>query len=106
MYKGTTPTFTLTLPEEIDLLQADSVYVTLTTDRRKLLLEKTQDDGLTITANAIDVFLTQQETLAMPTGTVLLQVNWTYQEAGVAKRACSDVVRISWENNLHGEVIS
>lgn len=43
MYRGTTPTFTMTLPEEIDLSNADNVYVTFSGKDSVLLTKGTED---------------------------------------------------------------
>lgn len=104
MYKGITPTFSLTLPEDIDLGLASNVYVTFGR-RGKKILEKT-GSALQIDDNVIDVFLTQEETLALPTGEVQIQVNWTYTEADAVVRACSDIATTWWQPNLEPEVLS
>lgn len=104
MYKGITPTFTLTLPEDIDLSFASHIYVTLGR-KGKAILQKTEED-LDIDANIVSVFLDQAETLALPEGEVQIQVNWTYQEAGVTKRACSEIAKTWWKRNLEGEVLA
>lgn len=103
MYKGITPTFTLTLPEDIDLSFASHIYVTLGR-KGKAILQKTDGD-LDIDTNVVSVFLTQQETNALPIGEVQIQINWTYQEAGVAKRACSEIAVTYWKGNLEPGVL-
>ena len=104
MYKGITPTFTLTLPDDIDLGLASNVYVTFGR-RGKKVLEKTGND-LAIDDNEIGVFLSQEETLALPTGEVEIQVNWTYNEADTVVRACSNIATTWWQPNLEPEVLS
>lgn len=103
MYKGITPTFTLTLPEDIDLSFASHIYVTLGR-KGKAILQKSDDD-LAIEANTIEVYLNQAETLSLPEGTVQIQVNWTYQEAGITKRACSEIASTYWKGNLEPGVL-
>ena len=44
MFKGITPTFTLTLPEEVDLGVASNVYVTFANRGGKTLVQKKNDD--------------------------------------------------------------
>lgn len=102
--KGTTPTFTLTLPEDIDLNAADNVYVTLSymNSGREIFTKESED--LVIDGNVIDVFLTQEETLSFPSA-AMLQVNWTYNDAGVNKRASSEIVSIDFTNNLLSRVV-
>ena len=102
--KGTTPTFTLTLPEDRDLNAADNVYVTLSymNSGREIFTKESED--LVIDGNVIDVFLTQEETLSFPSA-AMLQVNWTYNDAGVNKRASSEIVSIDFTNNLLSRVV-
>lgn len=50
MIKGTTPTLTLTLPEEVDLEQASHVFITFANKDNKRLLEL-QDDEIEIAEN-------------------------------------------------------
>lgn len=103
MYKGITPTFTLTLPEDIDLSFASHIYVTLGR-KGKAILQKTEED-LDIDANIVSVFLSQEETLALPAGQVQIQINWTYLESGATKRACSDIATTYWKGNLEAGVL-
>lgn len=105
MYKGTTPTFTLTFPDGVDFTQASEIVVTFRSPRA-ILAEKT-GDAVQITGdsnNTLAVFLTQEETLAFP-GQVMLQVNWTYEEGGIVKRACSEIAEVEVDQNLHDSVI-
>ena len=104
MYKGTTPTYTLTLPEEVDLTDATSVRVTFANRRGVILTEKTGTD-LVIDRNVIQVFLSQEETLGFPEGTVSIQVNWLYSDQGVQKRAASNIAKVYYQSNLINEVI-
>ena len=99
MYKGTTPTLTLTLPTEIDLT-GTQVYVTLGKSNGFPVITKTTED-LQIAKNVIEVFLTQEETLSLKDPT-LLQVNWTY---GNGQRSCSNIVEIDIKKNLINEVL-
>lgn len=103
-FKGTTPTYTLTLPEEIDLSQASNVYVTFAKSNYAVIVQKDSDE-LEIVGNVVNVFLTQEETLRFPLGEVYLQLNWTYVENGISKRACSQIVTIKSARNLINEVI-
>lgn len=97
MYKGTTPTFIFTLPETVDLSMASNVYVTFAKSDGGVV-EKTGDD-LVIDSNRVSVFLTQKETLTF-TSKVKIQINWTYTENDVTKRACSTIKTIDVLNNL------
>lgn len=97
MYRGTTPTLTLTLPEGTDFSGA-TVYVTLADSTKKEVLTTTDVD---INENVISVYLSQEQTLALPK-TVLVQVNWTY---GNGQRACSNIVSFNTTQNLINGVL-
>ena len=99
MYKGTTPTFTLTFKGDVDLTQADNIYVSFATADRTFLTKKTEDVTVTST-NTIRVPLTQQETLQFPQK-VFIQVNWTYEEGGKRKRACGEIKTHEFKRNLY-----
>lgn len=104
MYKGTTPTFTFTLPDTVDLDLTTNVYVTFANTDGDDFLRKTGQD-LTIQDNTVKVYLTQEETLAFPDN-ALVQLNWTYQEGGKTKRACSQIKRLKMQDNLEQEVLA
>lgn len=96
MYRGTTPTLTLTLPEGTDFTGA-TVYVSLSDQKRNELI---RIENPPIEDNVISIFLTQEQTLSLPMY-VLIQVNWTYGN----KRACSNIVSIDTKRNLISEVL-
>lgn len=64
MYKYTTPTFTLTLPEGTDLGLASEVVCTLAHDGKEVA-SKTGDD-LVIDGNIVEVYFSQEETKNFP----------------------------------------
>lgn len=103
MYRGTTPTYTLTLPETVDLTMASEVHVSFS-DNNKEILRKTGND-LEITAHSVSVYLTQEETLSFPNGNVQIQLNWIYTDRGKRKRACSEKAVIKANKNLIDEVL-
>lgn len=105
MYKGITPTFILTLPEEINLGDASHVYVTFS-DRHGRALVRKQDAALSVEDNTCGVYLSQEETLRLPSGRVQVQLNWTYDEGDTVKRAASDIVEIYMNTNLEGGVLA
>ena len=105
MYQGTTPTFTLTLPEDVDLTNATNIRVTFAKRGGKIITEKSGQD-LGVDVNVISVFLTQEETLAFPDGTVYIQVNWLYEDGGYTKRAASDIAQTVFRKNLVNEVMA
>lgn len=108
MYKGITPTIILSLPDYSEIMSASNVYVTLA-DKCKSVTKK--NDDLVIAADTeheaitISVYLTQMETLSFHSGSVMVQVNWTYQEGNETKRACSTIGRITFADNLLNGVI-
>ena len=97
MYRGTTPTLTLTFPEGTSFANT-TVYVSLSDDRRNEIMRVTD---LSIEDNIISLYLDQEQTLALPP-IVLIQVNWTY---GTGERACSNVVSFDTKRNLINEVL-
>lgn len=99
MFRGTTPTLTLTFPEGTDFT-GTTVYVSLSDDKRKEIMRITGED-LEITENVISIYLSQEQTLALPP-IVLIQVNWTY---GTGERACSNIVSFDTKRNLINEVL-
>lgn len=96
MYRGTTPTLTLTFPEGTDF-SGSTVYVSLSDQKRNELI---RIENPPIEDNIVSIFLTQEQTLALP-NYVLVQVNWTYGN----KRACSNIVSIDTKRNLISEVL-
>lgn len=101
MIRGTTPTFQLKLADEqVDLTQALNVYATFKS--REQTITKSGAD-LEVTANEVDVYMSQEETLGFLAGTIAVQLNWTYTDG---RRACSNIVTMQIGENLLPEVIS
>lgn len=100
MVQGTTPTFVATLPQTVDLEQAEHVYFTFDQGGRKITK---QDASLTIDKNTAAVSYTQAETILWAVGQAFLQLNWTYADG---KRACSNIVTIEITENLLREVLA
>lgn len=97
--RGVTPTFTLAFSsEDLDLTQADHVYVTFS---NKITLTKSDSD-LDIEAKQISVYLSQEETLSFSEGATAIQVNWTY---GDGSRAASEIVRYNFNAQLLNRVV-
>lgn len=94
----TTPTFTMTFTDQgVNLLEADSVYVTF---RSKLsTLTKTGED-LILAEKSVGVHLTQSET-AKFTGSVEIQVNWTVG----TERIASNIATYNISDQLLKKVI-
>ena len=106
MIRGTTPTFTLNMVDEVlDLTQAANVYATFRQrnniiTKTDLDISVTQEDGKY--HNTVLVYLTQEETLGFVAGSMDIQLNWTYTDGS---RACSNIVTIAVNNNLEGRVL-
>ena len=98
MYRGTTPTYIFTFPQDVNLNIATSVYVTFAEIGGDVVLQKTGED-LTIAGNKVSVFLDQEESLSLP-ASVEAQINWLYDDNGTEKRACSETVAINTKRNL------
>ena len=97
--QGVTPTFTLTVPETIDLTEAQNVYATFS--QSKTSLTKSGSD-LTVREHEVDVYLSQAETLAFQKGIVSVQLNWTYADGS---RGATWKKGIEWDENLLKEVL-
>lgn len=102
MQQYTTPTIRLAMSTDITF--ADEVFVTFGT-RGKKFMTKTGDE-ITVSAEYVDVFLTQEETAMFPKD-VQVEVNFTFFDpvANVMKRGYSDKPTIFVDRNLLDEVI-
>ena len=103
MFKGTTPTISLTFPDTVDLTLATQIAVTFSDYRNNTILEKVGSE-LTISAQQIDIDLSQEETLAMPKD-VLIQVNSLYVDGATTRRCASTIQGLRFEKNLKAEVM-
>ena len=99
MVQATTPTFVLTLPNDMDLSEAAHVYFTLKQKNAEIVKE---DTDLIIDGNEVSVYLTQAETVKLSVGTALLQLNWTYTNGA---RACSTIASVEVDENLLKAVV-
>ena len=99
MVQATTPTFILTLPQNIDLGEAAHVYFTLKQNDTEI--EKSDAD-LAIDENEVSVYLSQAETLMLSVGRARIQLNWTYANGA---RACSTVAIVEVTENLLKAVV-
>lgn len=99
MVQATTPTFILTLPDTVDLTQANHIVWTLEQGKSKI---SKSDDDLTFDAHTVTVSLTQEETLRLAKGTAQMQLNWSYADGS---RACSNIANVPVDPNLYKAVI-
>ena len=98
IYTGTTPTYVLTF-QGVDFTTADEIVVTISDMNEVTILERTPE----ATETTLTFSLTQEQTLAMPIGSCLIQVNWLYD--GGNKRAASNKAKIDFKKNLKNEVM-
>lgn len=106
IYRGTTPTYTLTFTDDnLDFGDANEIVVCIGNKSKQCLLEITGSD-LTIETNKISFSLSQEQTLALPNTDLLVQVNWTYQSGTETKRAASNQATINFMKNLKEEVMA
>lgn len=99
MVQATTPTFVLTLPNDVDPSDFANIYFTLR--QKNVLIEKVGTD-LTIDGQTVSVYLSQAETLKLISGSAQIQLNWTYPNGA---RACSNIVSVQVSENLLKEVV-
>lgn len=102
MIKATTPTITLTLPDNIDLTSADAIYVTFS--QFDVTLTKTLgEDVELISPYVIAVTLTQEESLMFVATNypVNVQVNWMVNGTRIA----TEIGQLILSPNLIPEVI-
>ena len=100
MVQATTPTFILTLPNDVDLSIANDVWFTM---RQGCTCIQKHGEDLDISANVVSVYLAQEDTLRLTKGNADLQLNWVYDNG---ERACSVIETIPVTENLLKEVIS
>lgn len=97
MYRGTTPTVTLTLPEEYDLTGC-KVFVSLSDKNYYKTVTLTD---VRVSGNTVKFSLTQVESLGLPSK-VLIQLNWLYSNGS---RLCTKIVSFDTRKNLINEVL-
>ena len=99
MHRGTTPTFTLTVPNDYDLTACGNIYATF--EQNQTSVTKSGED-IDVYEHSVDVYLDQSETLMFRRGALNIQLNFTF--AG-GQRACTEIKRINIEDNLLPEVL-
>lgn len=101
IYQGSTPTITSDFPMDIDMTNVVDVYLSFAKGKKEVLTVKDP----VIANGKVKCTLTQEQTLALPIGDVLIQLNVTYNCNGTKKREPSPlgVVRVRW--NAYGRVM-
>lgn len=97
---ATTPTFRLTLPQAVDLTEAENLYVSVSQGTRTVT--KSGDAVTLDNAYTVSVYLAQEETVLFRAGQVLIQLNWTYANGS---RACTNIVPVPVGDNLLKAVV-
>lgn len=100
MIIGTTPTFTLKLKrsQDIDLNNA-TVYVTL--KQGQTTITKSGQQLTIVDGKIVQFTLTEAESLSLVLDkSVEVQLNWTYSDHGVTKRAATKVIKLDLEKQL------
>lgn len=106
MIIGTTPTLTLKLKRtcDVDLSTASNVYVTLKQGNN--ILTKNKPQVQIVDAKTVEITLTQEESLNFSLDKKIeLQLNWTYINSGVTKRAATKIIEIMLEKQLLTQVL-
>ena len=99
MHRGTTPTFTLTVPNEYDLTACENIYATF--QQNGTSVTKSGED-IDVSTHSVDVYLDQSETLLFKRGSISIQLNFTFPGG---QRACTEIKRITIDDNLLPEVL-
>ena len=97
MVQATTPTIIMTLPNDVDLTEAQTVMFSLV--QGSSVIRKVIENA---EAHQVSVYLTQEETLGLSNGNAQIQLNWTYADGS---RACTNIVNINVTPNLLKAVI-
>lgn len=104
MIRGTTPDIKIVIrnPGELDLAQAEEVYVTIRQGGKSVT--KTGEEVAVETAAAA-IWLTQDESLQFREGDAEAQINWIYQGTNGRKRAATKWTAISIDRQLLERVV-
>lgn len=97
--QGLTPTIIVRVPQTIDLTEASNHYVSIK-QNDCLVLKKSE--GFIVEQHEVEIYLTQEETLRFRTGTIFLQLNWTY---ATGQRGATRWIGIRVEPNQLLEVL-
>lgn len=99
MVQATTPTFVLTLPNDVDLTEPNHFF--FTAQQGNTVIQKSDED-LVIDGHTVSVYLTQEDTIKFLSGNIRIQLNWTYDDGS---RAASEIATVRVTENLLKEVI-
>ncbi len=105
MYRATTPKTVLEIEDDIDLNDCTHIYVTINDKKDVTLLEKSDTDLTIESERVLSFYLTQAESLSLPIGTALIQVNYTWDDDGVIRRGATDKAEVEIKKNNKEVVI-
>ena len=98
MTRGTTPSYVITIKDDVDLSEVTDLYVTLKQSETSKVTRKNAE----LEGKAITLTLTQEETLLFKEGEAELQVRGKFSD-GVA--FATKVIRVPVNRVLYDEVI-
>lgn len=101
MVIGTTPAFTLKLKKSanVDFRQVGNIYITLKQGTNTLT--KSGQSIQVIDDKTLRFSITQTESLSFTIDKAIqLQVNWTYSEGLITRRAATKIIQVNLENQL------
>lgn len=104
LYRGTTPTYTITFPNDIDMTLATNIVVSLGNSSKNTLIEKKGND-LAVDVHTVSFDLSQEESLRFRQKFFIGQVNWLYSDGLKTRRACSNFFKVPVEDNMKDEVM-
>lgn len=106
MYRGTTPTVTLTV-DGMDLTALSSLYITFRQNEGSLtpktLTKRNGDEGVSVTSDTVTVKLTQKDTLGFSPGTVRVQLRGLMPDGTAVASSIKDFP--AWQILLEGEIL-
>ena len=102
MYTATTPKLRFEIEDEIDLTEAFRVFLTINDEDDNTHLEKDVEVDSPTTASVV---LSQEETLALPLGTLYAQLNYLYLVDSEVRRGATDTAEIYVKQNNKNEVV-
>lgn len=103
MRRGTTPTITMTLPEEIHISEITAAAFSIAQAGEEIISKHLSDLTADATSNTLEVTLSQEDTLALDKDIVAeiqLKVKTNSESVLV-----SDIIRASVDRIINGEVI-
>lgn len=99
MYQYTTPTITITMPENVDVSDIDGLYIPFFQGKTELFHRELNDVTIDSENNTIIISLTQEETGACSVGTLTFQCHFKIGDVAYATNKLSTSVK----DNLHDE---